>query len=161
MRIFLLFVLALFLFPLVELAVMLYTADKTTWYFPLVVTLVTGVAGVALARWQSIGNLRRIQRELAAGEVPALSLLHGAALLIAGLLLFAPGLVTDAIGLLLLLPPVRHVVVTLVAARLKHRLEVRLAQFAAGPAEEDIIDVDFSPARPSLPPDSPQDGDAL
>jgi UPF0716 protein FxsA len=45
---------------------------------------------------------------MARGQVPALEMMSGVVLLIAGILLLTPGFVTDALGFLLLVPAVRE-----------------------------------------------------
>ena len=68
----------------------------------------TAMLGVLLLRFQGVTTLRRVQDTLARGEVPAVPMLEGALLLVAGALLLTPGFVTDAIGFLLLIPPLRQ-----------------------------------------------------
>ena len=53
--------------------------------------------------------MRRLREALAAGRAPTHEVLDGALVLFGGLLLLVPGFITDAIGLLLLLPPTRAV----------------------------------------------------
>src|SRR4051812_980873 len=63
--------------------------------------------GFWLVKREGLGTWRRAQAQLRAGEVPAGEAVDGALIAGAGLLLIVPGFVTDAIGLLLLLPPLR------------------------------------------------------
>jgi UPF0716 protein FxsA len=51
--------------------------------------------------------MQRIRKELDAGRNPGRELAHGAMIMLAGILLLIPGFVTDLIGLLLFIPPVR------------------------------------------------------
>lgn len=51
------------------------------------------------------------QRSMASGEIPALQLLEGAALLVSGALLLTPGFVTDFIGFLGLVPATRRMLI--------------------------------------------------
>jgi UPF0716 protein FxsA len=53
----------------------------------------------------------RLRRLMDEGEVPALEMLDGALILIAGLLLVLPGFLTDIIGFLLLAPPLRQLLI--------------------------------------------------
>lgn len=70
--------------------------------------VLTAVIGASLVRSQGINTLARSQDSLAKGELPAVELLEGAALLVAGALLLTPGFFTDGIGFLLLVPPLRR-----------------------------------------------------
>jgi UPF0716 protein FxsA len=63
--------------------------------------------GAWLVKREGLGTWRRAQAQLRAGEVPAGEAVDGALIAGAGLLLIVPGFVTDVIGLLLLLPPLR------------------------------------------------------
>src|SRR5699024_9226985 len=64
--------------------------------------------GSQLVRHQGLDVYRRVQEQQRRGEVPAMAMLEGLALLIAGLFLILPGLITGAIGFLLLIPPLRQ-----------------------------------------------------
>ena len=64
--------------------------------------------GMRLMRHEGLAALRRVQEMLANQQMPGVALLDGLLLLIAGVCLAVPGFITDAIGLLLLIPPVRR-----------------------------------------------------
>lgn len=90
--------------PLVEMALLVRLG---TWigFWPTVgLVLATGAAGAALARQQGMRVIRRIQAEMAVGQMPAAHLLDGLLILIGGVLLLTPGVLTDLTGLLLLAP---------------------------------------------------------
>lgn len=70
--------------------------------------VLTAVIGASLVRSQGINTLARSQDSLARGELPAVELVEGVALLVAGALLLTPGFFTDGIGFLLLVPPLRR-----------------------------------------------------
>ncbi|MCZ7531131.1 MAG: FxsA family protein [Acidimicrobiia bacterium] len=69
--------------------------------------LAISVFGAWLARRQGLAVLGRVRAQLDAGRIPGRDLMDGLLVLIAGTLLLIPGFITDAIGLLLLLPPAR------------------------------------------------------
>jgi UPF0716 protein FxsA len=100
--------------------------------------------------------LRRIRAELDAGRIPGAHLVDGGLVLLAGMLLVIPGFVTDALGIVLLLPPVR----ALVRGRLGRRFRVQVATYGprTRPRDGDAIDVDGGPSRRSdwRPPELPQ-----
>ncbi len=72
------------------------------------VVVLTALLGLLLVRAEGRHTIRKIQRKLAEGTPPTNELLDGAFLLIAGALMLTPGLITDLIGLLLVLPPTRY-----------------------------------------------------
>jgi UPF0716 protein FxsA len=77
-------------------------------FLTVVVVVATAVGGLWIIRVQGASQLVRIQRSVDAGELPALELMATALLPVAAILLVFPGLFTDLIGLLLLIPPVRE-----------------------------------------------------
>lgn len=70
--------------------------------------MLTGVAGAWLARSQGVEILRRIQEETARGQMPAITLIDGALVLVGGLLLLTPGFFTDVLGFSFLVPITRE-----------------------------------------------------
>ena len=76
----------------------------------------TAILGAFLLRQQGLSTLNRAQHSMQRGEPPALEMLEGLLLFFAAALLLTPGFFTDAIGFLLVLPPVRrHLVLALLA----------------------------------------------
>lgn len=69
--------------------------------------VVTAIIGAFLVRLQGFGVLHKAQAAMSRGELPVDEIAHGALILIAGVLLMTPGYVTDTLGFLLLIPPVR------------------------------------------------------
>jgi UPF0716 protein FxsA len=98
-----------FLVPLVEIY-LLIEVGSIIGAFPTIFAVVfTAVLGAWLLRIQGFSTLRRVQQTAAQGGIPAIELLEGAMLLVAGALLLTPGFFTDAIGFLCLVPPLRRV----------------------------------------------------
>lgn len=115
--------------------------------------LLVSVIGAWLVKHQGLGVLRRIQQQRLAGQVPAAPVFDGALILLAGVLLLIPGFVTDALGLLLLVPPVRAGVRRFVRWRFLARVQVvRTASWSRSqpPPRE-------PPSATPLPPASPSD----
>jgi UPF0716 protein FxsA len=132
------FVIALFVvWPIVEIAVAVQVAHHIGWLNTVGLLFVFSVAGVWLARLEGFGVIRRVQDQLENRAVPTNELIEGALVFVAGMLLFVPGFVTDALGLLLLFPLTRHM-----AGRwLKRRFGVRIRRVGPGESSGDIIDV--------------------
>ncbi len=109
--------------PLLELTVLVQLGQVLGFWSTLAIIVLTGIAGAALARWQGMRVLVRIQEELVAGKMPAAELLDGLLILIAGVMLLTPGFLTDVFGLLLLLPWVRHFVRVWLKMKLLRKLQ--------------------------------------
>ena len=94
--------------PLLEIY-LLIKAGSVIGAFPTVALVVfTAVLGAFLLRLQGLSTMNRMRANMMRGKVPAMEILEGAALLMAGGLLLTPGFFTDAIGFLLLIPPLRR-----------------------------------------------------
>lgn len=105
LRLFLLFT----VIPLVELYLLIRLGTYLGVLDTLAVVIATGVVGGLLARSQGLAVLNRIRMELDEGRIPAESLFDGVMILVAGILLITPGLLTDGLGLCLLIPWTRQV----------------------------------------------------
>lgn len=116
-------VLVFILVPILELYVIIQVGHVLGVANTLGLLVLISFTGAWLMKREGLNTWRRAQRQIDAGTVPGRELVDGALILLAGALLLAPGFVTDAIGLLLLLPPVRASVRTFA----RHRLERRVA----------------------------------
>lgn len=96
--------------PAVELALLIEVGQRIGAGATLGLIVATGVVGASLARRQGLGVLRRLQQETQAGRIPADPLVDGAFVLVAGALLITPGILTDVVGFLCLVPGVRTLV---------------------------------------------------
>ncbi len=94
--------------PLTEITAFVVIGSRIGVVWTLGFVLLSSVIGALLVRWQGFSLIARIRAETAAGRVPSRELAHGAMILMAGVLLIVPGFVTDAIGFLLFMPPVRE-----------------------------------------------------
>lgn len=112
------------LLPLAELWLLFQLSYAFGFWASLAIVLGTGIAGAALARWQGFQALQRLQTELQQGAMPAKTIADGALILVAGLLLITPGVMTDVAGLSLLIPPVRKVVMHLVRRQFGKHVQI-------------------------------------
>ena len=100
----------------------------------------TGLFGAALVRYQGKRCWTEFHRQLECGEIPTQSITNGILILLAGALLMTPGLITDLMGILLLLPLVRRMVFGYSLYRFEsHRLKTR--RHTPTPPSNEIIDV--------------------
>lgn len=96
--------------PLGELYLLIEVGSAIGAITTIALTVFTAVLGGLLVRLQGVSVLLRVREMTARGEVPAIEMLEGAVLMLAGLLLLLPGFVTDALGFLLLVSPLRRAV---------------------------------------------------
>ena len=127
-----------FTVPLVEIYVLLEVGGIVGVLPTIALVVLTAVIGAGLIRSQGIATLGRVQQELDRGELPAVGIIEAALLLVAGALLLTPGFVTDTIGFLILVPPLRRRVVQ---SFLEKRMQA--ARVAPGPGGPRVIDGEF------------------
>ena len=168
--------------PIVELALLIKIGRAIDWPATIGLVLATGAVGAALARWQGLLVLRKIQEEMGEGKLPGRSLFDGALILLAGAVLMTPGVITDAMGFLLLLPFVRSLLARGLRRYAQGRVQVHMSGgfppggfppprpdgFPGGfPGEQpfsrpadDVIDVEArsrpAPPPPALPDEGPE-----
>lgn len=116
--------------PLVELLLLIYVGTQIGWPETIGIVLLTGIIGAALARWQGVKAVLRVQRRIGRGQVPGDELFDGVLILVAGVLLVTPGILTDLLGFALLTPPLRSVIKSMLRRWAKKNIEVRTTQSA-------------------------------
>jgi UPF0716 protein FxsA len=138
-----------------ELALLFYLADWLGWLSALLLVLITGAVGIVLLRMQNWQASRRIRRDLKQGHLPTEALFDTVLLLLAGVLLIVPGPLTDALGVLLVIPRTRRVVKRRIVERIRSRFA--LGTFTAAWDDESphdrIIDVQIRDERDNPRPD--------
>jgi UPF0716 protein FxsA len=107
--------------PIAELYVIIQVGQWIGILPTLAILVLDGFLGAALARSQGRAAWARFNQALAEGRVPARETFDGAMIIVGGAFLLAPGFITDAIGLLLLLPPTRALLRGAIARMAKRR----------------------------------------
>ncbi|WP_302081787.1 FxsA family protein [Salinibaculum rarum] len=98
----------LLLIPLLEMLLLVVLSTYVGWQLIVLLVVLTAFVGMLLVRAQGRQTLRKIQQKTARGELPADELLDGALLLVSGAFLLTPGLLTDLLGFLLVIPVTRY-----------------------------------------------------
>ena len=112
--------------PLVELYLLLQLAHVTSAATTILVVIITGVIGSMLARREGVLAWHRFQSALAEGRAPSREIQDGLMIVFAAALLLTPGLITDALGFILLIAPGRELMRRLVIARYIRRFGVQV-----------------------------------
>ncbi len=155
----------LFLFtviPTVELYLLFEIADRLGGIETIYLVIITGIVGAHLAKREGIGVLHQIQEEAANGAAPADKLIEGLMVLVGGILLVTPGVMTDVFGLSLIFPLTRRLLVGVFRRGLKDRFQFEGVHIGAprpGPAARDVADMfnHPTPGEDTSPEDSPFD----
>ena len=100
-----------------EMALLITLGRALGLFWTLALVLGAGFAGAWLARREGLRSTLRMQRQLAAGALPASEMTDGLLIAIAAVLLIIPGVLGDIIGLSLLFPPTRSLIKAALAAK--------------------------------------------
>jgi UPF0716 protein FxsA len=129
--------------PLLELALLIGIGSRIGTILTLILIVATGILGAFLARRQGLGVLRDMQSELAQGRLPAGPLADGVIILLAAAVLITPGVLTDALGFMCLIPGTRGWIKAALWRRLKRAVQrgqvtvfVDLGETGGPPAEK-------------------------
>lgn len=104
-------------FPLLELGLLIKLGQQAGFWRTMAVVLATGVLGVWVLRNQGLSGVTRLRKAMEAGKPPAGPVAENMLRSLAGILLILPGLITDAAGLALLVPPIQRWVAARLLAR--------------------------------------------
>lgn len=112
------------LVPLAELYLFSTLGKQIGFSNTILIIIVTAIFGASLTKSQGRKALAKFQQATAEGRLPAQEALDGILILIAGAVLITPGFLTDAVGFLLLVPPVRAAMGKILAKRLKGKIQI-------------------------------------
>ncbi len=110
------------LVPLVELYLLIRLGTYVGAVDTIAIVIGTGVVGGLLAKSQGLAVLDRMRAELNQGRLPAESLFDGLLILMAGAMLVTPGLLTDGLGLLLLIPWSRQAIKSWLKRKMQEKI---------------------------------------
>ena len=96
------------LVPMVEIYFLIQVGSVIGALPTVFLVVFTAVLGALLLRYQGLVTLQNFQSAMGQGKLPALEMMEGMVLLVAGALLLTPGFFTDAIGFACLVPPLRR-----------------------------------------------------
>lgn len=140
--------------PLAELWVISRVGDRIGLFPTLIILLAVSVGGAWLVKREGRAAWRRFRGSLGT-KVPAVEVVDGALVLIGGTLLLTPGFLTDAVGLLLVIPPTRAVANRAVRSRFRRsfgpgpsRSTPRRVRASDEPIDVEVIDIRRNGQRP-------------
>jgi len=132
--------------PIAEIALFIFVGERIGLLATLVLIVFTAVIGSALVARQGAGAIAQVQTAFFEARFPGKELAHGAMIVVAGAFLVTPGFLTDGLGFLLLVPPVREAARRVVTNRFAGRWEV-----SSGPRTVDGEWRDVEPSDPDPP----------
>lgn len=134
--------LALLAAPVVEIYVIIQVGGAIGALPTLALLLATAALGVLVIRGQGVDLVRRAQVQVRAGEDPTPEMLDRLLIIAAGVLLILPGFLSDVIAVLLLVPPLRHMLGHDLGRRIARRVSaaVRVATSPGATAPGQVYD---------------------
>tara|TARA_B100000579_G_C22599325_1_gene741879 strand:- start:364 stop:780 length:417 start_codon:yes stop_codon:yes gene_type:complete len=105
--------------PLVEIYLFIKIGSSIGAFNTISLILVTAIVGIYYARYEGLNTLKSAVNQLVTNKIPMYEIISGAALAIASLLLILPGFATDLIGLLIIFPITRRIILRKVSTKYK------------------------------------------
>ncbi|CAN0432276.1 unnamed protein product, partial [Phaeothamnion confervicola] len=113
-------------FPLLELAVLIKVGQSIGFWSTVLLLAAMGVFGGWLVQRQGLAAAQRAMETIGQGEAPIAPVIDSVLIMLAGVLLLLPGLITDVAGLLLLIPPVRRAFARWAVSRMLARGDIHV-----------------------------------
>ncbi len=115
--------------PLLELMILIELGSEIGFWPTIFLVIVTGFLGASLARSQGMWIWMEIQHELQQGNMPADKLVDGLLILVGGIVLLTPGLLTDIFGFMLLIPVTRKLFKTAISRKFREMADTGRTNF--------------------------------
>ena len=98
--------------PLIEIYLFIKIGSQIGAFNTVLLILTTAVIGVAYARYEGFNTLKSGIGQLVKNEMPVYEIISGATLAFAAFLLILPGFATDLVGILLVIPFTRKIILS-------------------------------------------------
>ena len=109
--------------PLLELILLIQIGQWVGTLPTVGLIIFTGALGAFLVKRQGVQVMSRLNSQFQTGQLPADVIFDGAIILVAGAFLITPGILTDAMGFLCLIPPTRRIIKKFIASRFKKMVQ--------------------------------------
>lgn len=109
--------------PALEIYLMIEVGSQIGGINTISIVILTGIIGASLAKSQGLSILQKIQRDLNKGALPADQIVQGFLVFAGGLLLLTPGFLTDLLGLSMVFPGTRHILVKFLKGKLEKGMQ--------------------------------------
>ena len=127
--------------PLIEIYLFIKVGSQIGALNTILLIITTAVVGIWYARYEGFNTLRSGMSQLVKNEVPLYEIVSGAAIAFAALLLIIPGFATDIIGILLIFPITRRIILNKYSKKYPSKKKTEEKNFIEG-EYEDIEDKD-------------------
>ena len=128
--------LLIILIPLVEIYLFIKIGSQIGAFNTISLILLTALLGVWYARYEGFNTLKSVIAQLMKNEVPLYEMVSGAALALAAFMLILPGFATDLIGLLLIFPLSRKLILGKFTKKYSKKSKQYKNEYIDGESEE-------------------------
>ncbi len=129
--------------PLIEIYLFIKVGSQIGALNTILLILSTAIVGIWYARYEGFNTLRSGMSQLVKNELPLYEIVSGAAIAFAALLLILPGFATDIIGILLVFPVTRKIILRKYSKKSNSKKESKIKEKNYIEGEyEDIDDKD-------------------
>ena len=125
--------------PIVEISILIQLSEVIGGWTTILLVVLTAYLGAKMVKQQGLATLAQIQKKSAQGQIPGEELFSGVCILISGVLLLTPGILTDILGFALLTPAIRKLMIV----ELKKRIHLFAAN-SGGQGGFTFTSTDFS-----------------
>ena len=105
--------------PIIEIYLFIKIGSQIGAFNTISLIFITALLGIIYARYEGFNTLRSGMSQLIKNELPVYEIVSGAALAFAAFLLILPGFATDLLGLLIIFPPTRKLILRKVSTKKK------------------------------------------
>ena len=113
------FILLILLIPIVEIYLFIKIGSQIGAFNTISLIFITAFLGIIYARYEGFNTLRSAMSQIVKNEMPIYEIISGAALAFAAFLLILPGFATDFLGLLIIFPITRRIILRKVSTKYK------------------------------------------
>ena len=122
--------------PLIEIYLFIKIGSQIGAFNTVLLILTTAIAGVAYARYEGFNTLKSGMSQLIKNEIPIYEIISGATLAFAAFLLIFPGFATDMLGILLVIPITRKLILGIFINNKKYEKKSEKKNYIDGEFEE-------------------------
>ena len=122
--------------PILEIYLFIKIGSQIGAFNTISLIIITAIVGVAYARYEGFNTLKSGIAQMMKNEVPVYEIISGATLAFAALLLILPGFATDTLGILLIFPYSRKLLIKSVSGKYSKKQKVKEKNFIEGEYED-------------------------
>tara|TARA_B100001250_G_scaffold38218_1_gene30506 strand:+ start:68 stop:484 length:417 start_codon:yes stop_codon:yes gene_type:complete len=118
--------------PIIEIYLFIKIGSQIGAFNTISLIFITAILGIAYVRYEGFNTLKSAMSQLVKNEVPIYEIISGATLAVASLLLILPGFATDFVGVLLVIPITRKLLIKNISNKYKYKKGKKKDNFIEG-----------------------------